>query len=828
MAEFKKESVRMESEEKFRSITENAVDAIIMIDNDGKVIFWNATAEKIFGYTAEEVTGKEGHLLMAPQEYHHAYRMGFEKFRATGQGSVLGKTLELSAIKKDGSAFPVEISLSAIRINESWHAAAIIRDITERRMLSECLAEGKRFAENLLENSAVATFVLNPQHKVVLWNKACEELTGMCSADVIGTDDHWKPFYAHKRQTLADVVIEQNHESLPFLYDKYSHSTLVSNGLHAGGWYQNLNSRKRYIVFDAAPIYSSSGELTHVIETLQDITERKKIEEQLDVYRTRLENLVVERTEELRKANEQLKTDIAFRKKTEDALRRSEARFKEAQRVARLGTWEWDIEKDEIYWSDEVYRMFGIDPQKVSPVRWTFLDYIHPDDRERIREIFSAAYDEKKALQSNAKARRSDGNLITVQLQGKVYSDSNGRPSVMLGNIQDITEREKMEEEIGKIQKLESIGVLAGGIAHDFNNMLSAILGNISLASNHAKPGDRIFELLQEAGKAGRRAKNLSHQLLTFSKGGEPVKHVISIAELVRDVTEIALMGCSVRAVHSMGETLRTAEVDEGQISQVIYNIVINAKQAMDSAGKIATLCENICIDAVCVLPLPKGDYVKISIRDEGPGIPEEYIKKIFDPYFSTKQSGTGLGLAVSFAIIKKHQGHITVESEPGTGTVFHIYLPASEKNICRSDNRKPEILSGSGKVLVMDDEEVIRLIIGKMLEDLGYSPVIVEDGERAIEEYRKAVESGETFQAVIMDLTVRDGMGGSECIRELQTIDPEVKAIVSSGYSDDPILSRYREAGFKGIMTKPYQLEDLSHILSKVIQRTNKCDSSL
>jgi PAS domain S-box-containing protein len=808
----------MNEKKLINDITENATDAIIVIDGKGEIIYWNTTATKIFGHTAEEAAGREVHRFLAPEKFHNAFQKGYDGFRTTGQGPVVGRTFELSAVRKDGTEFPIEISISAVRINSLWQATAIIRDITERRSMEESLFEEKRFAENLLENSAVATFVLDPQHKVVLWNKACEELTGISSDEVIGTDNQWKPFYAHKRQTLADVVIDGSPEILPDLYDKYSGSTLISDGLRAEGWYQSLNHRKRYILFDAAPIYNSRGELTHVIETLQDITERKKTEEQLDTYRTRLEKLVEERTAELRKANELLEQDIVERRRTEEALRKSEARFEEAQRVARLGTWEWNIETDEVYWSDEVYHIFGLDARQIVPGRLTFLDYIQPEDRDRVKEAISNALAGKRPYNIEARVLRSNGALITVQSQGKVYFDKNGKPAAMLGNVQDVTERKKLEEEIWKIHKLESIGVLAGGIAHDFNNLLSAILGNISLARLRARPGDGIFERLQEAEKAIHRTKNLSQQLLTFSKGGEPVKKVISLAELVKESTDFALRGANIRAQYSIQENLWPVEVDEGQISQVINNIVINAKQAMREGGEINIHGENVIVDSRTVLPLAAGKYVKITIRDEGSGIPDEHLERIFDPYFSTKQTGSGLGLAISFSIIQKHKGYLTVDSEAGVGTAFHIYLSASVKQIPVKGEKDKRLLSGKGKVLIMDDEDVILLIMGKMLDEIGYAAEFAGNGEMAIDKYTKALGSGRPFDAVIIDLTIRGGMGGRECIRELLKIDPAIKAIVSSGYSEDPIISKFREYGFKGIITKPYQVEDLSEILYSVI----------
>ena len=569
-------------------------------------------------------------------------------------------------------------------------------------------------------------------------------------------------------------------------------------------------------MFEAAPVYNSKGELIFAIETLQDITWRKEAEEELEKYRSQLEKLVVERTSELLKVNMELERDIRNRKQAEEALRLSEARFEEAQRVARIGTWEWNIATGDVYWSNEVYRIFGLTPHEIVPARWSFLNYVHPDDRENVKQAVAAALEENRQYSIDIRVMRPDGTVSIVHTQGKAYQDEAGKPVMMLGNVQDITERKKMEEEILKIHKLESIGILAGGIAHDFNNLLSAVLGNISLARLYVKPGGPMYERLEEAGKAASRAIKLSTQLLTYAKGGVPVKKATSVASLVKEAIDFTLRGSNVKGEVLFPDNLWLVEVDEDQIFQVINNIAINAKQAMPDGGTITVLGENIRNEG-CILPLAEGKYVKISIKDQGVGIPYEYREKIFDPFFTTKEKGSGLGLATSYSIIKKHDGYLTVEPGAGKGTTFHIYLPATEKGL-KSSKQKAMLFKGKGRLLVMDDEEIIRLVVGKMLEEIGYEADFAEDGEKAIEQYVDAMKSGNPFSAVIMDLTVRGGMGGLECMKKLLEIDPEVKAIVSSGYADNPIMSKYRESGFKGIIIKPYEIEDLSEILYKII----------
>lgn len=383
----------------------------------------------------------------------------------------------------------------------------------------------------------------------------------------------------------------------------------------------------------------------------------------------------------------------------------------------------------------------------------------------------------------------------------------------------DITERRKADEEREKMQRLESIGILAGGIAHDFNNLLAGILGNIDLAKMHVKPGDKLYKRLEDTETASLRARDLTQQLLTFSKGGEPVKKDFSVSALLRDSVGFTLSGSNIRCEYLIPEDLWPVNADEGQINQVISNLVINAVQAMPGGGLIIASCENTAIGSKDAIPLKKGQYVKITLRDQGTGINEEHLAKIFDPYFTTKERGKGLGLATCYSIIKRHDGYITVESQLGVGTAFHIYLPASPDAVLaeKAEEEKPFI--SRGRILVMDDEEIVRMVATEMLSTLGHEVAVAKDGAEAIELYIRAKASGLPFDAVIMDLTIPGGMGGKEAIGRLKEIDPAVKVIVSSGYSNDPIMAHHQEYGFVGSVIKPYMVKDLSEALHKALQ---------
>ncbi len=383
-------------------------------------------------------------------------------------------------------------------------------------------------------------------------------------------------------------------------------------------------------------------------------------------------------------------------------------------------------------------------------------------------------------------------------------------------------ERKRWDTELIRTSKLESLGILAGGIAHDFNNVLMGILGSVSLSQLKIEEEHPVQDKLRDIERAVGRAKDLTHQLLTFSKGGAPVKRTVSLVDIIRETAGFSLTGSSVYCELRTPNTLWPVKVDEGQISQVINNLMLNACQAMPDGGAISVRCENLTVlrSGYDAFPLVNpGKYVKITLSDQGCGIPPEHLAKIFDPFFTTKERGTGLGLATTYSIIKKHFGHIRVESTPGVGTTFTILLPASRR-MPISETRQPRTpIPGEGRILLMDDEPMVRKAAASMLTHLGYEVDLAENGIEAVEAYEVARSSGRPFAAVIMDLTVPGGIGGAMAIRQLRRIDPQVRAIVSSGYAEGPVVAEFRKYGFRGVMTKPYEIQRLSAVLNAVLK---------
>lgn len=379
--------------------------------------------------------------------------------------------------------------------------------------------------------------------------------------------------------------------------------------------------------------------------------------------------------------------------------------------------------------------------------------------------------------------------------------------------------RKKIEKEYNRIERLESLGTLAGGIAHDFNNILTGIMGNISVIKFKADQHSQF--LLQEALKACYQAKNLTKQLLTFSSGGDPIIETASIPEIIKDSAEFALRGSNVKCNYHFSDNLWMVNIDKGQINQVVHNLIINADQAMPRGGEVDIYSENVELKKEMENFLPPGRYVEIKVQDQGTGIDPENFSKIFDPYFSTKKDGSGLGLATTHSIIKKHKGYITAQSVVGEGTTFIIYLPAAEKTITKPE---PQILHITDippdlKILLMDDEKLILNTVKNILESYNIEVDCVDEGYQAVEKYRELLEQHQGYDAVILDLTVPGGMGGRETVKAILEIDPEARIIASSGYSNDPLMANYLEYGFKGVILKPYTSNDLMRVIIQTIK---------
>lgn len=476
-----------------------------------------------------------------------------------------------------------------------------------------------------------------------------------------------------------------------------------------------------------------------------------------------------------------------------------------------------DSKGEVTYVSPASKEMLGYDsPELVGSHSWI----AHPDDRQRVNEAFRSALSgesgtnyEYRILSKSGAAKYVSHSWTPIYEEGEVVT--------VVSVIRDISPLKKIEEDLLKSRKLESLGVLAGGIAHDFNNILTSILGNIALARLDIDSKEELEQALSSAEKATARAKDLTTQLLTFSKGGAPVKEQASIGELIKETSKFALLGSNVKYELSIPDDLWLTEVDTGQICQVISNLLLNAIQAMPDGGTVKINAANTHVNSEQVLPVENGGYVKFSIQDLGIGIDRENLSKIFDPYFTTKSAGSGLGLAISHAIVENHGGYIRVESEKGIGSTFSVYLSAIEHEDQTETPKDQDAVAagGSGRILILDDHSTIREVMGKLLGHVGYEVTLASNGAEAVDLYLNAKESETPFDAAILDLTVRGGIGGKEIVDGLLNVDPDIKAIASTGYSNDPVMSDYKQFGFSGAIAKPFTIEKLATVLHRVIR---------
>ncbi len=501
----------------------------------------------------------------------------------------------------------------------------------------------------------------------------------------------------------------------------------------------------------------------------------------------------------------------ALTNRARQALDASEDKYRSVVNQSAEGIYQVDTDSKRIVEANPaMQRLLGYNQTELSAM--TVYDFVVHDPPD-VDATMGRILREGHHFIGERRYRKKNGQTVTVEVGGNLIAY--GGKEVISVVCRDITAKKKMEGELLKMQKLESLGLLAGGIAHDFNNILTGIIGNLSLAKLAAGPETALRSKLAETERACMRAKDLTQQLLTFAKGGAPIKKTLPLSGLIREAVGFTLRGSNVACRLDIADDLLPVDADEGQITQVINNLVINAQQAMPEGGALTVTAVNRDKEALSGLPLKSGRYVSVTIRDQGPGIPPAQLEKIFDPYFTTKKTGSGLGLAVVYSIVKKHGGHIAAASEPDAGAAFTLYLPASRATGPSSAPGPDRIIPGRGRILIMDDEQTVRFVLQEMLRYLGYDPAAAEDGAEAISTYETAMAEGAPFDAIIMDLTIPGGMGGQEAIGRLRKIDPHVRAIVSSGYANDAVVADFRQHGFSGVLSKPYQIEALSELLS-------------
>lgn len=738
-----------------------ANDMIFLFDGEGRIVEVNDQVCVKYGYLREELLKMRIGDLLSPEE-------------RAGMADLLNRIAEKDRqvyetvhFQKDGTSFPAEISAHSFDIEGKRYVQAIVRDITERRYAEELLreSEGKFriFAEQSIVGIAIVQDGLfkyvNPKFAEMSGYGIDELLDGMPVQNLVHPDDRAMREELRQRRLLTAGSA-----------DRSEFRQVRKNGEIA-----DIEIYASRVLFNNMP--ASLG-------IMSDVTERKRTQKDLFAEKELLGVTL---------------RSIGDGVITTDTCGKITLLNKVAEELTG-----WSFAE-----------AMGLPLPEV-------LHIIHEHTRERCENPV------EKVLQTRAIAGlarhtaliRRDGNEIAIADSGAPILDREGNVVGVVLVFRDITDKKRTRLALQNADKLEAIGTLAGGIAHDFNNLLSGIFGYLDLARLHAKQGDgkASEQALEKAFGAYNRAKSLAQQLLVFSKGGAPIRKIQSIADHVQKCVSFALSGSNVHAFFTMPEEeVWPCDFDENQMAQVFDNIVINARQAMPLGGRLDVAIRNLS-PADAPEEVPFRAYIHVSIRDHGSGITKEHLPRIFDPFFTTKQLGSGLGLATSYSIVKQHEGLIAIESELGAGTTCHVYLPASSGQIPCGEAEKEKPHHGDGRILIMDDEAFIIDIASEMFEGMGYHLVTAEDGDEAIRHARSAKESGQPFRMAILDLTIPGGRGGKDTVSALLEIDPDIKVVASSGYSEDPVMANPSAYGFAGRLVKPYCLSDLNSLLELLL----------
>jgi PAS domain S-box-containing protein len=741
---------------------DQVADAVMIFDKNERIVEVNAQLCVLMGYTNEELVGQQVLHLLSEDELSRAPL----RYDLLKQGQVIRN--EQYFKRKNGSLIFIE---SNSKMMPDGYFQSILRDATERKHAEEAL----RFSEEKFSKAfkiSPDSINLNRLEDGVYLdvNEGFLAITGYTEEEVIG------------RSSLPGA--------LGIWVNKEDRNKLVS-GLKSNGEVIGLE----------APFRKKDGTIIYGIMSAR-IMEIKGVKCLLSITR-----------------------DITDKKIQDDALRQSEKQYRELANSLPLGIFEANLKGLMTFVNSTALEWFGYSHTQID-LGINVLQTIAPQYRVAGMENMKHILAGNKNKPNEYLAIRKDGSTFSVLIMTNSIVDKDGLVTGFRGIVVDMTEQKQVESALQNTQKLEALGVLAGGIAHDFNNLLAGIFGYLDIAREWLLDGStaQAGECLEKAGSVFNRAKSLTQQLLTFSKGGAPVKKRISINTVLRDMVQFSLSGSSSKAVFDLSDNLWVCEADVHQMGQVIDNIIINARQAMPLGGEILITARNISENHTIPKPLPQGRYITIAIKDCGIGIPQEIISRIFDPFFTTKQQGSGLGLATTYSIVKKHGGHIFVESIIGKGSTFTIYLPALQNEMIAEAEVSNVIQKISNcTILLMDDEEFMRDIGAIALEELGCNLVTVANAEEAIGCFEKRQSEGKSFDLLILDLTIPGGMGGLQVLQELLQRDPTLKAIASSGYSDDPVMADPLKFGFKSKLAKPYLKTALQEIVRSMVDTSSR-----
>ena len=798
-------------ETKFRDLLDRLPQTVFEFDLEGRFVYVNHSGLERFGYAETELAhGISVLATVIPAERDH---LRANIARRLGGGDTEG--FQYTALRKDGTTFPALVHTTVVtKDGRPCGVQGYLIDISERVRAEDALRRRVALEQLIMRASTRLVAELAPNELDARIEDALAEMGRFLNVDRsyvfrLSPDG---AFIDNTHEWVADGISVQRHNL---------HHIPVES---AFPWFAR-ELRQRLVVpvpvVDDLPPEASAERAEFEREGIRSLICVAMVHGGevggflgLDAVRSQ-RNWSEDEIALLRVMGEILMGAIV-RRQAEQALQASERKYKTLVESTATGFVILDDRGRVLDANAEYVRMAGYrtleDIRGRNVVEWTAAH-----DQARNTEAVAACMQAGFLRDLQIDYAHRDGTVVPLLINATATEVDGARRIITI--LRDMSDRKRLEAEILRSEKLRSVGVLAGGIAHDFNNILTAILGNISLLQATLAADDSARENLDEVEKASQRARELTRQLLTFSRGGDPVRKPFHAEPLIRESTTLALRGRASTCEFKIAPDLAPVDGDEGQIGQVLRNLVLNASQAMEGGGTARVSAQNRKIRDGEVHLLAAGNYLAVAIADSGVGISEEHRLRIFDPYFTTKRDGRGLGLAVSHSVVTNHRGAITVDSQVGQGAVFTVYLPAASSDAIVPHPTAAEIVRGRGLVLIMDDEESVRQIAGKIVRALGYEAAFACDGREAIDRWREARAKGQPFDVAIMDLTVPGGTGGREAVRELLAIDPESKAVVSSGYCQDPVMANFRDYGFRDVLAKPYNVLDVSRVLSALLK---------
>ena len=760
------ETALNKSERYSRMLFDQSIVGLALCRMNGELVDINPAFARIVGRTIEDTLNLT-YWDLTPEKYSDDEQLQLGKLATTGEYGPYDKEY----IHKDGHLVPVRLRGSLLEQDGETFIWSSAVDITDDKRTKEELQQSQQMLRLVLDAIPVRVFWKDRDCVYLGCNRLFANDAGLESPEqIIGKTDFdltWhdqaKLYQADDRQVMDDDTPKLNYEE----------SQTTPDG------------RQLWLRTGKIPLRAGDGSVIGMLGAYEDITERKAVETELQ----------------------------------ESRKRRSEA-----EHMAKFGHWQLNLVDNSLEWSDEIYRIFEIDPKKFNPSYEAFLNAIHPEDRELVDATYNKSVKNKKNYKIEHRLLLDGNKIKHVQERGRTIYADDGTPLQSIGTVQDITERVDMEETVRRSKKMDAIGQLSGGIAHDFNNQLAVIIGHLEILVDYLPEGETLRESVDTANKAALRCTDLTRRLLTFSRQQSANKAIVDLNAIIRDLDTMIARSVTpeVELEYLLADDLWKVEIDSGEFQDAILNLVINARDAMPVGGKLLIGTSNIDLredDVALQLGLEPGSYVRLTLSDNGTGMDEETLEHIFEPFFTTKAEGigTGLGLSMVYGFATRYGGNIIAYSEPGVGTIFRTYLPRSvrsESALASDEPRQRELLTGGESVLIVDDEVALLKLTQQWLNKLGYRTRVAENGRQALD----IISGDEEFDLLVTDVIMPGGMNGYELAQQAMEKNPRLKVLLTSGFTREASLQDGLSDLFTNLITKPYRMADLARKIRLVL----------